>query len=266
MHENNDRSDAALSMYKLQREFFELTLRASGRERDQIGNYLDELFFSLLQSCDVTKAVEIGAYEGSFSKRFKGQYPDCPSIAYEANPYVYERFKAGLEKAGIDYRFSCVSDTAGKMTFMVPIDFRGSERNRDNQIGSLMSNNFSEKSESFEVDSVRLDDDIDLQPDDRLALWVDVEGACETVLGNVTDALDRTVAIMIEVESAPLWEGQWLDTDVFTFLSSKGFVPIARDIQRKRQFNYIYLNKNLYDPHNFMKAHYRYLVGKNEYA
>lgn len=253
-------------LYKMFDKYLEINLNDSDRDSELIGTHLRSLFYDLMRSADLTKCIEIGAYEASFSRVCKNEFPDTKVIAYEANPYVYERFGDNLQKGGVDYRFACVAGENGKQTFTVPKDFRGSERNMDNQMASLMTNIHTEENETFDVDSVRLDDDIDLQDNDKLALWVDVEGATKYVFSGALKSLEKTPLIYIEVESRPIWDGQWLDTDVYQFLSARGFVPVARDSQRIHQFNYIYINSNLLDPHRFVRAYNRYLHGKNEFS
>ena len=236
-------------------------LNASVRERDKIGEQLRFVFDKLIDSAGVTKAVEVGAYEASFSKRFKRRHPEMTSIAYEANPYVYNRFKDRLLQLEVDYRFLCVGPKKGKLTISVPRDFRGTKRTPDNQMASMLSNLQTEESEQIEVDCVRLDDDISLSNDDCIALWIDVEGATSMVLGAAEKALKRTAVILIEVESRPIWEGQWLDEDVNRFLESKGFFPVLRDVQRIHQYNFIYVNPDMVDADSHMNLFNRYLMG-----
>jgi len=252
--------------YKVMNRLFEGIFLGSERDLGATTTQLMNLYFSLMQSADITKSVEIGSYEASFSMKCQRQHPDITSIAFEANPYVFEKFNQGVRKAGVDYRHTCVAGKNGKVTFSVPRDYKGQGRAGDHQFASLMDGLNSEKVETYDVKSVRLDDAIDLQKNDRLALWVDVEGATEVVFSGAAKSLAKTAMVFIEVEKLALWDGQWLDHDVFSFLSNLGFVPIARDYQRDNQYNYIYINTKLMDPLKYTRAHDRYIKGEGEYS
>ena len=92
---------------------------------------------------------------------------------------------------------------------------------------------------------MRLDDYLTPRPDDRLVAWVDVEGATEIVLGNGPEVLSQTALVYIEVEREAKWDQQWLDVDVARYLAELGFVPIARDNQRRHQYNVIFASAEL---------------------
>lgn len=241
-------------------------LNASGRDSAKIGQQLRFLFDKMIEAANVNRAIEVGAYEATFSKKFKRRHPEANVIAYEANPHVFNRFRKGVENVGVDYRHLCVGPENGELTITIPRDFRGTARPADNQMASLMSNLHTEETEKVTVPCVRLDDDVKPQPDDRIALWVDVEGATSQVFGAATQTLAHTALVLVEVESRPIWEGQWLASDVNKFMESQGFVPIARDNQRIHQFNYIYADPTMVDTAAFIKLVARYLAGTHVFA
>lgn len=241
-------------------------LNASPRGRTKIGQQFDFLFDKLIETAGATRAVEVGAYEASFSKRFKRRHPGSSSIAYEANPYVYELFKARVQATGVDYRHCCVGAENATIEIAIPRDFRGVERRPENQMASLMPNLRTDATERVPVDCVRLDDDIDLKEQDRIALWIDVEGATSQVLAAAENTLESTVGIAIEVESVPIWQDQWLAPDVDRYLSSRGFVALTRDVQRINQFNVLYANPHLVDLQKFSRLVSRYLVGSHVFS
>jgi len=251
--------------YKVLNDKFEQLLLKSEREPGLTTQHLQNLFFSCMKSASITKSVEIGAYEAGFSLRCQKEHPEISSIAFEANPYVFKRFEDRAKKNGVDYRFTCVAGKTGEVSFTVPRDYKGLDKPGDHQFASLLENIHSETVESYNVKSVRLDNAINLNKDDRLALWIDVEGATEVVFSGATRSLTKTVMIFIEVERLTHWEGQWLDHDVFNYLVNLGFVPIARDRQSINQYNYIYLNSNLMDVNKYKLAHHRYLNGEGEF-
>jgi len=241
-------------------------LKESDRDSGKVGQQLRFIFDKMISDADINRAIEVGAYEASFSKKFKRRYPDANVIAYEANPHVFNRFKGDVESAGVDYKHLCVGPENGELTISIPRDFRGTARPADNQMASLMSNLHSEESEDVVVRCVRLDDDVQPAAEDRIALWVDVEGATSQVFGAASRTLERTALVFVEVESRPIWEGQWLASDVNKFMESHGFVPIARDIQRVHQFNFIYAKPAMVEVPKYARLVSRYLAGTHVFA
>ncbi|MEM5515315.1 FkbM family methyltransferase [Henriciella sp. AS95] len=241
-------------------------LNASPRNKGKIGEQLRFIFDKLIESSGATRAVEVGAYEASFAKRFKRRHPDSNVIAYEANPNVFEHFKKEVTRTGVDYRHRCVGPENSQIEIAIPRDFRGIRRPANNQMASLMSNLHADDVDKVQVDCVRLDDDVLPSPEDVIALWVDVEGATSQVFGAAKKTLERTAALLVEVESRPIWEGQWLAADVDAFLRSCGFVALARDTQRVHQFNFIYANPRLVDLKPYVRLVSRYLAGTHVFA
>ena len=112
-----DLMDSEQALYQMYDKLLETILTNTKRDSEQVGEHLRKLFFDLMRSADITKCVEIGAYEATFSRVCRNEYPNLDVIAYEANPYVFERFGENLKKGGVDYRFACVSAENGKQTF-----------------------------------------------------------------------------------------------------------------------------------------------------
>jgi hypothetical protein len=145
----------------------------------------------------------------------------------------------------VEYLNCCVADQGGKVMLNVPTDFRDSPRALDNQMASLQRNLNTRNHRQVEIDAVRIDDFVDPAAVDGLVAWIDVEGACEQVLQGSRNVLSRASAVYIEVESSPMWEGQWLDTDVARYFMELGFVLVMRDCQRPQQFNLVFVSKEL---------------------
>lgn len=219
--------------------------RAFGQRQVQLDYH--HLFRRLVLRAGISHSAEIGAFEGGFSCWLKGKQPGVSAIAYEANPYVAERFAPRCKAAGVDYRHACVSEEMGEVTLSIPRDFRGRGRDRVNQMSSLLSNKDASEIEDVRVPSVRLDQDLALTADDRTVMWIDVEGALGRVLPHTTEVLKRTVLVNVEVESRAIWDGQWLDDDVASFMADQGFVFIARDAQAAYQYNCIFAHEALFD-------------------
>lgn len=218
---------------------------AVGVPRGVLFNRVRNVVLRLTQRIDPTVTLEVGAFEAGFSVWARENLPNARAMAFEANPYVHAHYKDEVTAKGVDYRNVAVSPTSGPVTIHVPRDFNGGERGRVNQMASLTTNLKTANHEAVEVAGVRLDDAVELAPDDRLVAWVDVEGALEQVLSGSHETLARAALVFVEVESEAMWEGQWLDSDVAAWFREIGLVPILRDFQRWQQYNVVFVSQEL---------------------
>jgi hypothetical protein len=103
--------------------------------------------------------------------------------------------------------------------------------------------------ETVPVPAARLDDvvrrEADLDDGDAVVAWIDVEGATGPVLSSGRKVLSHASLVYVEVETEPVWDGQWLDVDVARFLAGCGLVPVLRDVQRKHQHNVVFASAHL---------------------
>jgi hypothetical protein len=83
--------------------------------------------------------------------------------------------------------------------------------------------------EEVKVRAVRLDDYFSTAPE--CCLWIDVEGSTGKVISGGAKLLERTQALMVEVEDRAIWQGQWLSGQVLEFLYDLGLTPVARDFE-----------------------------------
>jgi hypothetical protein len=84
-------------------------------------------------------------------------------------------------------------------------------------------------------------------PVSRCSLWIDVEGASSQVLRGARNVLSVAQSLLIEVEDRPIWQDQWLRSDVIKFLAMYGLTPSVRDFEWARQYNILFLrNADIY--------------------
>ncbi|WP_183096148.1 FkbM family methyltransferase [Nocardioides stalactiti] len=233
----------------------QLNHRSRRLPRDLVGARVREAFRALCIDVVPALALEVGAHEAGFSRWVRSALPGAHSVAFEANPYVFERYAAEVSGSGVDYRHLAVSDEADGVDLRIPREFHNPRNGRrfrkanDSRMASLAAHRESERDDVVTVPSVRLDDfvasDTDLRPGEEVVAWIDVEGASRQVLTSGTDVLARTALLFIEVERRPQWEEQWLDVDVARFLATCGLVPILRDVQRPGQHNVVYARADL---------------------
>jgi 2-O-methyltransferase len=236
----------ARSRYAFWSMFTAAQARRSGRSRAEIDDLVVSFFHRVCEIVSPTVTLEIGAHAAEFSRWARASFPDARCLALEANPYVYARHHDGLLEADIDYRHLAAAIEPGTVTLNIPTEVRGIARKRTTAMASLAHHAESTAGEeSVEVAAVRIDDLVDLGPEDRVVAWVDVEGATSMVLPGGTDTLTRASAVFVEVERETTWDGQWLDTDVAEFLEGLGKTPVLRDIQRPHQYNVVFADLEL---------------------
>jgi FkbM family methyltransferase len=191
---------------------------------------------SMLQSfIDIQKimlpslSIEIGAYDADFSKSMVGIAKEI--WAFEASPYVYEKFK---DIEGVNYINLAISNKSGLMDFEI-------QQNEHNLIAnnSIMKRNDNTAKQYIPVESKSLND---LFKDRKnIALWIDCEGANEQVLTGASEILPNVQSIFIEVETVRFWKNQWLENDVKSYLENFGFKLSLSQPQYVNQYNQIYI-------------------------
>lgn len=219
--------------------------RNSGRPRAVIDRRVLSFFHAMCRTIRPTVCLELGAHEGTFSAWAKRSFPEARCVALEANPYVYRKYRRRLGRLGVEYHHLAAAATNGQVTMNIPTSVWGKSRSKANRMGSLAVHRAADGHETVTVDAVRMDDFLDLSPDDRVVAWIDVEGASDVVLPGCHDVLAQAGAAYIEVETINSWPGHWLDVDVARFFHDIGKVPAIRDIQKRHQYNVVFLDQRL---------------------
>jgi FkbM family methyltransferase len=231
--------------YRFWSQFTEAQAHNTLRSHHVIRHRVERFLRFVCNQRQPTLVLELGAHEAAFSAWAKRRFPDARCVALEANPYVYEEYRERLADAGVDYRHLAAAAETGTVTIHIPTGVDGRELGRTSRMASLATHTQSDGDEAVEVPAVRVDDLVSLEPDDRLVVWIDVEGASEQVLAGGREVLARADAVYIEVEKDARWHGQWLDVDVARYFGELGKVPAIRDIQRPHQYNVVFLDAEL---------------------
>jgi len=219
--------------------------QVSGIPQDVLAKRVRKVFHRLTQRVDPTITLEIGAFEAGFSRWARTTLPEARVTAFEANPYVYDRFRDEVTAAGVEYLNAAVGPETGTVKLNLPVDRNGTVRDKVNQIASLTTHHRTENYEIVEVEGVRLDDAVPTTANDRVVAWIDVEGALDVVLAGSKETLSRAAAVYVEVERTPMAPAQWLDVDVARWFREIGMVPILRDLQRPHQYNLLLVSEAL---------------------
>lgn len=214
--------------------------RTAGQPRKELSQRVEQAFLELCRDLKPTLSLELGAHEATFSRWIKRELPSARCVAFEANPFVHEKYAAGLAEAGVEYVGKALAAENGTVELTIPTYVWKRARKITNRMASLGHHRDAKDATVVQVPSVRLDDEVSVGADDVVVAWVDVEGASEIVLTSSRDVLAHASVVYIEVESEVVWAGQWLDTDVAEFFTGLGFVPLMRDRARPHQYNVVF--------------------------
>lgn len=215
------------------------------KERQRSNTELANLFANIIVNSKIESFFEIGALNAEFSIFIKDHVKNV--VAFEASTRNYENAKHGL--SDIEYLNMAVSDIDGEINFNVATSTKSGSGAINVGADSIMSRVNDEdiiydinKIASINLDTFIKDKKWDSQTN---ALWIDVEGASLKVLSGAENSLDNTKVIFIEMEQSTFWKDQALVAEVNKFLSSKNFVPIARDFEYENQFNVVYVSEDI---------------------
>jgi FkbM family methyltransferase len=203
-------------------------------------HWLDRAFLDLAAALDTNMLFECGAHEAAASIAFARSGKSA--IAIEANPGTYEKVTKKAEEHGVIVLNCGVGQQPGERTFYVPQDMELPPN------ASFLTRPEREYDE-VPIRVTTLDSLAGkyLKDDDRLAVWIDVEGvAAEVLRGGLSMMQDRRCKMLkVEVESQQFWTGQSLCDEVDAILIDCGLVPVLRDIEFPHRHNLIYVRSEL---------------------
>lgn len=212
--------------------------------RQKTGSLLADAFLALAIEFAPELSVEIGAHEASFSVRLKRSRPQIEALAFEANPYVFEKYLTELDSypESVKYMNAAICNQTGSVDIYIPTVWPHGSFPKTNAISSLLPRaNKHFEYEIARVPAYTLDDAVQDITFREAVAWIDVEGAQRDVIEGASKFLSRASAVYIEVETTEVWSGQTMANDVSELLSQYGLVPVLRDNLAKRQFNEIYI-------------------------
>jgi FkbM family methyltransferase len=160
-------------------------------------------------------SIEVGAHDADFSKRMI--YAGIECFAFEASPYVFERYKQDLKE--INYINSAISDKNGTIKFEV-------QPHEDPSLvgnNSIKNRNELNKYSYVDVHSVTLSDYFKDSLFSKGVLWIDAEGSSGEVLMGLGSRVKDFASIYIELELHDFWIDSWKRDDVVKYLEANGF-------------------------------------------
>jgi FkbM family methyltransferase len=207
---------------------------------------LVRLFHQLQRFAQPNCFLEVGAFQGEFSRGIKAAWPEARVVAFEANPHNHAHYSGmhGFAQLGVDYRNQAVTDKAGPVRFQVQTRRDGEEMMSSKPDDSLLRRSRDGvEYQEVEVEGVTLADVV--RPGERVSIWMDVEGAQRQALTGAAPILSQVETMIIEVEEHRYWQDQWLLPDVDDFLIAHGLLPVARDFAGPYQFNMLYAREGV---------------------
>ena len=192
--------------------------------------------------------LEIGAHEASFSRLMRANYPAMPFIvACEANPKVYTHMKSTIDfsKEKIVFLNKAVANIDGEVSFTI-LDENEGLSGRSSLLDRDYSTEDTVQTEKIVVEAVRGDTLVSKFTAQRVALWVDVEGAQHIVLEGLRNSLSEhaITSIFIELEDRRFWDEQNLEHEILDLLLDYGYIPLLCDEEYYNQHNVILIHQD----------------------
>jgi FkbM family methyltransferase len=196
-----------------------------------------EEYIEIATSFNPTLSIEVGAHKAEYSRAISSK--GVKSIAFEASPAVYEKYKENINT--FEYINLAISDYAGSVLFNIDSAYKAS--NIGHNSIKKYSENGSRNNNPIEVSCSSLDIYFNDLQDEKISMWIDVEGANREVLMGATELLKKVQTIYIEVEHKQFWVDQWQREDVIDFLSVQGFELHREFFAYRQQTNCIFIKK-----------------------
>lgn len=185
--------------------------------------------------------IEVGAFDAEFSHIILEKNLCEKIFAFEASPYVYNKFKNNINKK-INYLNLAISNYTGHIDFEVQVgQFDPAECGNN----STLKRNEHKQYNYIKVPCVKLDDYFQNEKFNNICLWIDAEGANREVLTGAEKILEKTQSIFIETEGREFWKNQWLHQDVTNYLISKNFELVKQSPTYEAQFNCIFIKNKV---------------------
>ena len=206
-------------------------------------------FLELSKFLKVDISIEVGAYDGDFSKSASAL--NLRSFAFEASPHVFNRFKDQM--TNIKYENLAVTDHCGFITFVL-----NSSKDPEWAPNNSIKSRKGISSQHLRIPCTSLDSYFSFLDKQKVALWIDCEGANQEVLSGATKLLQKNVcSIYIEVEKRQIWSNSWVEADVNDYLLELGFKKFRKFREGNGQANIIYVKNEIFGIKSWMRVLFR---------
>jgi FkbM family methyltransferase len=210
------------------------------------------LFTRLLPLLRVSAVCDVGSMNGADAARFSAALPRARVYAFEPNPRNFGLMaarRAYFQQHNISLVPAAASNHDGAAEFyLVEAEYSRPDPRRG--MSSLYARTGQVASAVIvEVRTTRLDSFLAAacQRDERLAVWIDCEGAAYEVIEGMSGIAGQVQLLHVEVETTPCISAQQkLYPQVRSLLQQHGFTELAIDQRRSHeQFNALYVRSDL---------------------
>lgn len=209
---------------------------------------LTNFFIDIQNVLPVQNILEIGAHEAGFSLAVKKKFPLLTVFAYEANPYVYEKYihSPEIENSAISYEHLAVCDYDGEISFHISNTIQAKQEAKDSKRHSILERKSNDSTSDVTVACKKLDTLFakEIAASKGFSLWIDAEGATGLILEGAKNLLPHVYSVFVEVESQVKFKKQWNEKELCDFMLENDFVPVARDFAFRHQYNMVFVKKD----------------------
>jgi FkbM family methyltransferase len=211
-----------------------------------------QLFHQLLSTLQINVICDVGSMDGTDALAFKTVSRQSAIYAFEPNPRNFTAMQANPKLHGSDIQIIpwAVGDQDGRAPFyLVKTDY--SQISAERGMSSLYERSGDHAPlQVVQVPTTRLDSFLtagEIDPQSRIALWVDTEGMAFEVIQGSRGVAERIQLLHVEVETGhSINPQQKIYADVQQLLLTLGFTEVATDQPNSRiQFNALFIRRGL---------------------
>lgn len=238
-------TDILLLQMQQQAMFFDLP---SMQGRQWSTQKITDFFIDIQHILPVQNILEIGAHEASFSLAVKKKFPGLNVFAYEANPYVFEKYiqTPEIQNSSVHYEHLAISNSDGEITFHISNTIQAKHEAKDSKRHSILARKTKDPTTDITVKCHTLDSlfNDNIANKEGFSLWIDAEGATSLILEGAKNLLPHVYSIFVKVESQVKFEKQWNEKELCEFMLEHDFLPVTRDFAFRHQYNMIFVKKD----------------------
>jgi FkbM family methyltransferase len=197
------------------------------------------LFLFLAKILKPDLIFDVGSRNGNDAKKFRSILPKSKIIAFEANKQLYFKMLSNpsLKKDKIICYNYAVEKKSGVRNFYIFNEKKGT--------GSILQRKNKIFSKIYKVRTISLDNFIEKFKvyNNKIFLWIDIEGAAYNLIQGAKKTLLNTDAIIVELEKKKLFKNQKLQSVTINKLKKNFFLVESSLNSNNSSGNYIFLNK-----------------------
>lgn len=194
------------------------------------------LFYSLLGLLPgIDLFLDVGSLDGREAFAVEARLPRVKCVAIEPNPRNIALIQTEIARRGsrIELETFAAGNENGTTFFYTRIPINA----KNYGASSLLKFAEDSRNDEFSTNKIevllrRLDNVDSITSYNKLALWIDVEGAGYHVLEGLSSILQKVQIVHIEVGTQLCFEGEKLASDIIHLMSTTGFKLIGSNLDK----------------------------------